>query len=984
MDNFIQQYQVFEYDTLRFSSAEDGNAKLKERPGFTFFHNNIRSISKNFDDLQVVLSQFEFYFDIIALTETWNIYNHDNFKLNGYNTIYNFGEFNQNDGILVFIKDSLNYEFEIINIGIIKCLRISIKAKTRTYFVTVIYRPPSTDIDDFNLEFCNYLNHRCIYQNEIIIGDININIIQDSIHATCYLNNLYQAGFLSCINDYTRVQDNYTSCIDHIFIKTKVNKNEITPIILETTITDHFSIILQVSSCQPSDNKNSKKIITKKVINYNKLREYLANENWNDMLNHTHLNKITDYFVNKLKEYISLCTTATHYKTINTPRKPWITNGLIKSIKTRDELFQKYKRNNDLDSLHKYKIYRNKINSLITKTKASYFRNKISENAADSKFIWKTVNNSLDKNLTSEEVKSIKVNDKIVNSKLQIADEFNSYYINIAEQMANKIKISGSSYDNDVLQHNNNSMFLKPINEVETKKYIVELKCNKSPGFDEITANTLKEVADYIALPLTNIINLSFESSECPDHFKTAIVKPLYKGGDKELIENYRPISLISNLGKIFEKALKYRLVDYLTKSNLLSNRQFGFKQNTSTQDAIAQLTNLIYKNIDNSDPTIAVFIDLAKAFDTISHTKLLEKLNYIGIRGNINKLIKHYLYNRKQYVKIDDTISNPLIIKNGVPQGTVLGPILFIIFINDLLTVKSSGTILSYADDTVILYEAENWSSLRHKISKDLKEIKLWLDKNLLTMNIKKTKFLPFASYKNSLPEYSQIVLHASNCKSDECNCETFIEKAETFKYLGLTLDTNLKWDAHISLLVKKLRGFCYVFKQLREFLSIKILKQVYFALVESHISYGIIGWGGIYKNTLKNLETTQKLIIKIIFRRNINFNSNELYNEANILDIRQLFCKIVLQKLYKSPGIINASLENNIYFTRSKENKIIDYPIVKKTQGKRSYSYLSIKIYNILPKSIKEEKSYTKYLKYIKNWLLILPRSEIHQIFE
>lgn len=983
MDRFVKEYQYYEYKNLRFSNVDDCTIKLTERQGLRIIHNNIRSVRKNFDDFQVLLQRLNVNFDLIAFSETWKLVNHENFELAGYTTLYNFGDFNQNDGVLVFIKNSLNFTYEIINIDQIKCLRICIKKMPKNYFVTVIYRSPASDVESFNINLNTYLTEKCIYQDEIILGDININILEDTATVNNYLNNMYQAGFLQCINDYTRIQNDHKSCIDHIFMKTKINKNEIIPIILESTVTDHFSVIIQINMHEIR--ASSKVYGRKEIINYVKLREYLKNENWNDVFLEDDLDEITKGFVNKLSEYVGFCKTAISRKISNVSRKPWITSGLIKSIKIRDELFQRYKNTKNLDLYQRYKNYRNKINSLISKTKASYYKAKINENPKDGKLLWKMINDSLNKTSQADPIKSLKVNDNNLTSEKQIANEFNDYYINIAEKMANNITNNNACRSGkSITPKCKNSIFLKPIDITETKGYIFELKISKSPGIDEITARTLREVADYIAPPLTQIINLCFEQSNCPEHFKTAIVRPLHKGGDKQLMENYRPISLLSNVGKIFEKALKKRMVDFLLKNDLLSNRQFGFKKNVSTQDAIAHLTHLIYNNIDRSTPSIAVFIDLAKAFDTISHTKLLEKLNHMGIRGNARQLIENYLKNRKQYVKIGDTLSDPLIIKNGVPQGTVLGPILFIIYINDLLAYKSSGTILSYADDTVILYNDENWSNLKNKVSQDLKGIKDWLDINLLTMNVKKTKFLPFASYRNSLPAYTHIPLHNSNCNDDKCKCKTYIEKTETFKYLGVTIDMNLKWETHICSLVKKLRSFCYVFKQLREFLPTKSLKQVYCALIESHLTYGIIGWGGVYKTKLNDLEVIQKLLIKIIFRKNLRFSSHELFFETKIFDIRQLYCKVLLEHIYKNPNLINTHIPEKMYSTRSKENKTIDYPIVRKSHGKRSHAFLAVKVYNILPKFIKEEKSSRKYSRCIKEWLLSRPRLELHHLFE
>lgn len=257
---------------------------------------------------------------------------------------------------------------------------------------------------------------------------------------------------------------------------------------------------------------------------------------------------------------------------------------------------------------------------------------------------------------------------------------------------------------------------------------------------DGITAEILKETVQIISPLLVHLINIIYKNGTWPNSLKLAVIKPLHKKGDKYIIENYRPISLTSTIAKVLEKSIKHRLVKYLEKFNLLSKKQFGFRQNTSTNDAIAYLTNEIYQSIDSSKPSVCVFIDLAKAFDTISHKRVLEKLRDFGVRGICHKLFSDYLTNRTQYVKIENFLSDPKTVLCGLPQGTVLAPIMFIIYLNDLLTLDIKGSIVSFADDTAIYFKGNSWDEVRQTVEVDLKVIKDWFDENLLTINIDKT----------------------------------------------------------------------------------------------------------------------------------------------------------------------------------------------------------------------------------------------------
>lgn len=464
--------------------------------------------------------------------------------------------------------------------------------------------------------------------------------------------------------------------------------------------------------------------------------------------------------------------------------------------------------------------------------------------------LWETVQDITNKKRQNVNINEILSKDgNLIKNEKEIADQFNRHYSEIGIEMANKINKPNITFHDNISEK---SFHFTPVDNEEIIKHINSLKNFKSPGVDQIKSELIKYCIDAFTPLLTHLINIAFTSGKCPSHFKIAIIKPLFKAGDKLQIINYRPISLISNIAKVFEKAIKSRMETFIKKYDLLSKKQFGFREKTSTEDALANLTNHIYKAIDQKLPSLTVFIDLAKAFDTVSHKQMLSKLWNMGFRGEFHRLLKSYLEDRTQIVKIGNELSDPKNVLIGLPQGTVLAPLLFNIFVNNLLTLPIEGKISAFADDTAIFFSAASWSDLKTITSINMKKVKDWLDYHLLTINVEKTKYMCYTSYKNSLPNYTNIPIHNTNLS---------INAIESIKYLGVIIDSNLKWHLQINYVVKRLRSLIYCFKQLRNIIDEKELRIIYNGLVQSIIRYGILIWGGANKTNIKPLIQVQKI---------------------------------------------------------------------------------------------------------------------------
>ena len=361
-----------------------------------------------------------------------------------------------------------------------------------------------------------------------------------------------------------------------------------------------------------------------------------------------------------------------------------------------------------------------------------------------------------------------------------------------------------------------------------------------------------------------------------------------------------------------------------MDKNKILSNRQFGFRDGISTNDAIAFVTNYTYNILDKSLKPLAVFLDLAKAFDTVGHALLLDKL-CTGIRGTRLKFFESYLTDRQATTRVNNVMSDFIDTDTGMPQGTVLEPILFNIFINDLLRIDNN--VVAFADDTVLLVSGRKWTETEIKAHKLIKEVSLWFDDNLLTVNFSKSSYITFSMAEDMVPETTNIYVG----ENDEL---IHLNRVKEAKYLGIIIDHHMHWDKYISTLLRKTKFVLFLFYKLKKFLNYSQLKTIYFAVFNSIITYGILGWGGVYKVYVNRLLDAQNRVLRLF---------NYFNNTEHFLNIRQTFYYFCIKKEFVNLKIKLDSKEKKI-----ERRLVLEVPKFTKDIMNKDHYYNAIKVFD------------------------------------
>ena len=934
-------------------------------------HINIRSIKKNFDEFLTMLTTTKIEFDVIILTECWLKVSGPLPYLQGYSLESTSNNKSQNDGVVVYTKTSLrcvSFEPALCDSNCVVCT-IDDTA------IICVYRSPSySDLEKFHHSLDSLVNTLKRYKNIALIGDINIDIKHDNHdrHSSTYLTNCASLGLLPAHLFPTRSGN----CLDHVMLK---SKNPATVIVFESHITDHLPVILCLKTKKCKTTSKAADVLR---YNYSNIKEAIDNTDFGPVLYEPNCNLAADLLISIIQDVIKTHSHTTHVSRKCKIIKPWMTPGLVRCIRNRDRLHKKTKASPDNVILSTtYTRYRNYLNRLLKKMKRSHDKNELLKAKNNTKATWKAIKGIIHQSSPPQAPKALLCP---TDTEMSI-NRVNDFFVSVGENLASKIKNTSGSQEHPARPAQCNSLVLEPVDIAQVKGVIDNLRGDCATGYDNIPASLLKQSSAALAIPITHICNRAIESGTFPNAFKKAVVHPIYKSGNRSNVTNYRPISVLTSLSKVLEKVLNKCLVTYLTKYKMLAGNQYGFRLGVSTEDAVLDLSKAVVDKLDKGLKCYGVFLDITKAFDSVSVPLLISKLEHIGIRGMALNIFADYLSNRSQCVKIDSICSDDRSISFGVPQGSILGPTLFILYINDLCQISIPNCdIFTYADDTALIIYDENWDKAKLRAEQSLQRVMAWLSANLLTLNIEKTKLIRFSLPHTIAPPEGTRTIKAHTCpnssdnSTNDCSCISLSMVPDT-KYLGVLIDQNLSWKPHTQALCGRIRKLIYIFKELRHSADSDTLFLVYQSLCVSVLTYCISAWGGGCKTYLIHVERAQRAILKVMQFKRRDYPTALLYSESKVLNVRQLF---ILRAMVRRHSLLPL---DHLVLKKRKGHPVCGSVQCRTSFASRHFNVLSIRMYNKIHRLIGIYTLSSNQLKTkLTSWLQQLSYENTERILE
>lgn len=876
------------------------------------------------------------------------------YQITGYKCVECFSENRHTGGVLMYIQNNIKHKV-ILNIAIDKIiwlLAIETWDSEVNGVFCVFYRSPNSEIEN-SLKLLDNNFDKIVNLNKfnLITGDLNINLNKMSRHANIANNIFVKHNLTMGVNFNTR-DNNIDGTLIDVILTNNIENMSCLPLENEQ-ISDHKTIKIQIKMEQ---NVKYEKIniISWKHYSKDSLIENLRNCNWSTFDGINLESKITLLRENLLKAVMPL-TKRVMIKNGIKPKK-WFDDEALQKKNLKINAYRCWKANtNDKFLLSEYVKVRNEYNHLLKHKKAQQTHNEIREAGSNQNKMWKCLKTMISNKstVTSDE---IVFNGNPCNDIPEICEKFNKFFVDSITELNAQIPTV-----NENLNISNQSETVFNLNEIEIDDVInatklLKKKVNKS---EYLNAMVWADATDYIAHLIKCIINEIISTGVFPKIWKTSTITPIPKIRNTRNANEFRPINATEVDEKISEIIIKKQLINYVESNDIITKTQSAYRAKYSCETTMNYLIRDWMEAIDNGNVVLTVFLDLKRAFETVDRERLINKLENYGVLGKESRLFKNYMNDRKQCVKFNGLKSNETCVEIGLPQGTALSVILFILYINDIVNVPKYGKIALHADDTEITIIDKNMNDAIRKMNQDLERIHNWLNINKLLLNISKTKWMLISKNKNQNIPTENVKIAG-----------IIVERVSCIKYLGILIDENLSFDNQVNELVKKSSQKVNLLKRLTNRLTYDTRKTIYHSIIAPNFEYCSTIYNACTKEQISHIQLIQNRAMRTILKCDYLTSREFMLRALNWLSIDQKIKLNTLITIFKiKNGLLPIYLSENINYNRTehgmntRNRNDFKLPRISSERAKKNIYYNGLKLFNELPNEIKNEVNIVRF---------------------
>ncbi|XP_075162651.1 uncharacterized protein LOC142235284 [Haematobia irritans] len=801
----------------------------KQCHGFNVCHLNAQSLTKKIDEFRHLFENSKI--DIVCVSETWftSSVADAQVKVDGYKIVRN-DRSSHGGGVAVYVKN--NVAFKVVKQSQpderIEYVLIEIKHNGKNALVGAVYRPNS------RINFDNFMHEISLvttcYDDVILAGDYNSNALKDdSIVVSFNSIGLYNVNEIVP----THYSETSNTLLDLFLVddKSKVLKYDQ---LCVPCFSKHDLIFMSYGHLHRNDECH-RTVFDFKKIDYCQLYEEFVSMDWNAIYNKVSVNDQISYLNENVSNLVNKTVPTRIVRPGNT-NSSWFNTSIKNMIKQRDIAYKRWRRFKTSELHEEFRLLRKQVNKEISNAKRQHFEESF-RSAVDSKSKWR-------------KIREIGIGKPLTDTINANPDELNEKFLNFSD---NSIRAPSVSYVNPF--DANSSFEFSCITDVEVLTSFQTVRSN-AMGLDNLHPRFIKIILPLILPYITHIFNTAIMSSTFPTVWKFAKIVPIPK---PNTTSEFRPIAILPFLSKVFEKLIHQQICNYLNINNLMTTEQSGFRQNHSCVTALVKVTDDIRMEMDKGFATILVLLDHSKAFDCVDYDILCSKLfSQYNFSNTAVSLLSSYLRNRSQVVAIGESLSNPLPLSRGVPQGSILGPLLFSIYVNDLPNQLLNSKIHLYADDVQIYLSCKHDSLADgvSRINEDLERVCIWAASNSLTLNPHKSKCMIITNKRRNITNYNPVLLRGQA-----------IEVVNRSKNLGIIFNNNLSWSDHISSAAGKVFGMLRTLYHSQSFTPIHIRILLAKSYLLPILLYGCELFSKCDAKSKQRLESVYKAIIRYVF---------------------------------------------------------------------------------------------------------------------